>query len=116
MYDPPPGYADLEGDSENGTYSDRFAPLDVPKVGVVKARKPLPNAVSTLASAANSKIEERSRIDYLVLFVKNHLDSGELERIYVEMITGDIPPDSIERIARAVATWGTARPTQPSSP
>lgn len=116
MYDPPPGYDDMNGDADVGPSSTRFDELEVPGVGTVRARRPLPNATSALAMAANSKIDAQARSDYLVLFVRNHLDEGELERIYHTMITGDLPTDSIERIARAVATWGTARPTQPSSP
>jgi len=115
MYSSPPGYDDMAGDAETAPYSDRFDDLDVEGVGVVRARRPMPNAIPALASAANSKIEATSRVDYLVLFVRNHLDDGELERIYHGMITGDTPADSVERIARAVATWGTARPTLPSS-
>ena len=106
----------MAGDAETAPHSDRFDDLEVDGVGVVRARRPMPNAVPALASAANSKIEAASRVDYLVLFVRNHLDAGELERIYHLMITGDAPADSVERIARAVATWGTARPTLPSSP
>jgi hypothetical protein len=116
MYDPPPGYADMEGDADTAPYLDKFADLDVIGVGVVKARRPMPNAIPALAAAANSSIEAQARVDYLVLFVRNHLAPGELERIYHSMITGDTPADSMERIARAVATWGTARPTSPSSP
>ena len=115
MFDPPPGYDDILGDAETAPSSDRFDPLEVPGVGTFQARRPLPNATAALAMAANSQIESSSRSDYLVLFVRNHLGEGELERIYHDMIAGDAPPDSIERIARAVATWGTARPTLPSS-
>ena len=115
MFDPPPGFDDLLGDAELGTFSGRFDYLDVPKVGLVKARRPMPNAMAALSMAANSQIGVESRTDYLVLFVRNHLGEGELERIYHSMITGDTPADSMERIARAVATWGTARPTLPSS-
>lgn len=116
MYDPPPGYDDLAGDCATAEYSQTFEDLEVEGVGVVRARRPLPNALHNLAMAANADIEQMSRSDYVVLFVRNHLDEGELERIYHGMITGDTPASSIERIARAVATWGTARPTSPSSP
>lgn len=115
MFDPPPGYDDMVGDADLFPATSSYAELDVPGVGTVQARRPLPNAIPALAMAANAKIELTSRADYLVLFVRNHLAPGELERTYVEMITGSHPPDTIERIARAVATWGTARPTQPSS-
>jgi hypothetical protein len=115
MYDPPPGYSDMEGDADTALYSERFDDLEVEGVGVVSARRPMPNAVPALAAAANAQLEAQIRMDYVVLFVRNHLAEGELERIYHNMITGDTPADSIERIARAVATWGTARPTSPSS-
>jgi hypothetical protein len=116
MFDPPPGDADMLGDAEHADVAPvRYSDLDIEDVGVVRARRPLPNAVPALAMAANAKLDIGARADYLVLFVRNHLAPGELERVYVEMITGDMPADAVERIARAVATWGTARPTQPSS-
>ena len=115
MFDPPDGFDDMLGDAETATYSSKFNELEVEGVGTVRARRPLPNAVPCLAMAANAQIDISPRMDYVVLFVRNHLDEGELERIYFEMITGEAPADSIERIARAVATWGTARPTSPSS-
>lgn len=116
MYDPPPGYDDLAGDSETAQFYPHFDYLEVEGVGRVRARRPMTNAIHNLAMAANSDIDPSSRSDYVVLFVRNHLDDGELARIYHDMITGDTPADSIERIAKAVATWGTARPTLPSSP
>lgn len=117
MYEPPSGLDDMIGDADSWQppCSPHFYDLEVDGVGVVRARRPMVNAVPALSMAANSQIDVAARVDYLVLFVRNHLDAGELERIYVEMITGDVPPDSVERIARAVATWGTARPTSPSS-
>ena len=102
-------------DSEDVEAFDRFYPLEVPDVGAVVARKPMPHSIASLAMAANSKIPVQSRTDYLVLFVQNHLAPGEMERIYVEMIQGSLPVDSIELISREIATWGTARPTLPSS-
>jgi len=117
MFDPPPGYDDLEGDSSPRSSQPEhyFQDLEIEGVGTISARRPMPNAVHSLAMAANSQIDVEARTDYLVLFVRNHLGEGELERIYFEMITGKAPANSIERIARSVATWGTARPTSPSS-
>jgi len=115
MFDPPPSFDDMLGDADLARSSDHFHDLEVDGVGMVRARRPMVNAVPALAMAANSAIELDSRMDYLVLFVRNHLAPGELERIYFEMITGMAPAESIERIARSVATWGTARPTSPSS-
>ena len=97
MYDPPPGYADMEGDADSWREVCQegwsWRDLDVEGVGVVSARRPMPNAIPALASAANSKIDAQARVDYLVLFVRNHLAPGEMERIYHGMITGDTPAD-----------------------
>jgi hypothetical protein len=119
VYEPPSGLDDMIGDADQWECWERnpakFHDLEVEGVGIVKARRPMVNAIPALAMAANAQIEVSSRVDYLVLFVRNHLAEGEMERIYVEMISGEAPADSIDRIARAVATWGTARPTSPSS-
>lgn len=98
------------GDAATAPSSDRYEPLLVPEVGAVTARRPMPNAVAALAMAANSAITDNDRTDYLVLFVRNHLYADELERIYVAMMDGDAPTNSIDLIARAITTWGTARP------
>lgn len=98
------------GDAATAPSSDRYEPLLVPGVGAVTARRPMPNAVAALAMAANSAITDNDRTDYLVLFVRNHLYADELERIYVAMMDGDAPTNSIDLIARAITTWGTARP------
>lgn len=103
------------GDAEDGPSSTRYSWIEVPDVGRVRARKPMPNAIPAMAMAANAKIDAQAQTDYVVLFVRNHLDEGELERIYYEMITGDMPRDALTLIAREIATWGTARPTRPSS-
>lgn len=110
MFDPPPGYDDMLGDAETSAYSERYEPLVVPDVGVVTARRPRPNAVAALAMSASPTLPDSTRTDYLVLFVRNHLHPDELERVYVAMMIGDAPSNSIDRIARAIATWGTARP------
>jgi hypothetical protein len=115
VYEPPSGLDDMIGDADQWECWERNPPkyrdLEVEGVGTVRARRPMVNSIPALAMAANADIEAQSRGDYVVLFVRNHLAEGELERIYVEMITGVAPADSIGRIARAVATWGTARPT-----
>jgi hypothetical protein len=81
----------------------------------VIARKPMPNAIHALASAANAKLENLARVDYLTLFAKNHLADGELERVFIAQIRGDMPDDAVELIVRQISTWGTPRPTRPSS-
>ena len=110
MFDPPPGYLDLIGDAETAPFSERFEPLVVAEVGVLTARRPMPSGLADLAMAANPEVADVDRSDYLVRFAQDHLHDGELERVYVAMMAGDAPADSIERIARAIATWGTARP------
>ena len=110
MFDPPAGYLDLIGDAETAPFSERFEPLVVAEVGVLTARRPMPSGLADLAMAANPEVADVDRADYLVQFVQRHLHSDELERVYVAMMAGEAPADSIERIARAIATWGTARP------
>lgn len=115
MYDPPDSFDDMLGDAELVAQAGPFKPLDVPGVGVVKARRPLPNAVPALAMSSNAKLDAVTQQGYLTLFIQNHLDDGEFDRILFEMIEGDLPANAVGRIARAIATWGTARPTLPSS-
>lgn len=111
LYEPPPGNVDMESDAERGPYSPHFHELMVDEVGIVIARKPMPNAIPALASASSANIAADARADYLVLFAQNHLDEGEMDRLFYEMSTKpDMPPDTIERVARAIATWGTPRP------
>ena len=86
-------------------------------MGTFNARKPLPNAIPALAGAANAKVSMASRMDYLTLFVRNHLAPGEYEELLARMLDpdNDIPDDAVLRVSRAIATTGTARPTVPSS-
>lgn len=105
MFDPPHGYADLEGDAALGPGS---AVLEVPEVGPVQAYRPRPASLPALVAAATAPSSQQ--LDLTLQFVQNHLAEGELERITVAMMAGTAPANSIERIARAVTTWGTARP------
>jgi hypothetical protein len=110
MFDPPPGYVDMLGDAETAAYSELYETLVVTDVGVLTARRPRPNAIAALAMSATPSQLDTSRADFIVMFVTNHLHPDELERVYVAMMIGNAPSDSIDRIARAIATWGTARP------
>jgi hypothetical protein len=110
VFSPPPGYEDMLGDAATAEFSEQFDYIKVPEVGSLKARRPLPNAIATLAMAANSGLTNAERTDYLILFISDHLAEGEMERVYVEMMVGEASSDSVEKIARALATWGTARP------
>ena len=119
MYDPPPGYVDCESDAEDHPTPPikGYHEIDVAGVGVFHARKPLPNAIPALAGAANPKVSNASRIDYLTIFVQNHLAEGEPEKLLARMLDPDedLPEDAMLRVSRAIATAGTARPTVPSS-
>ncbi|SLE68114.1 Uncharacterised protein [Mycobacteroides abscessus subsp. massiliense] len=115
MYDPPDSFDDMLGDADLVPQTGPFVPLEIPGVGVVRARRPMPNAVPVLAMSVNAKIDVVDKQGYLTLFLQNHLESGEHERILVTMMGGELPADSMGRVARAIATWGTARPTLPSS-
>lgn len=117
MFDPPSGLRDLESDGEFVPMSSYYHDLDVPEVGTVVARKPAPNAIHALAMAASADIEPKARADYLVLFAKDHLEGSEFDRLFEQMVRPDseMPSDTIERVVRAITTWGTARPTVPLS-
>jgi len=110
MYSPPPGYADLLSDAEDRPATGVFVRLEVPEVGTVLARKPGPTGVASLAMSGNPSLSNLDRTDHMVQFVSQHLDDGELERLYFSMMVESGPTNSIERAARALATWGTARP------
>lgn len=119
MYEPPPGYDDCEadGDAAPTPPGHPYHPIEVDGVGMIHARRPLPNAIPALAGAANAKVTDRSRTDYLTLFIQNHLAPGEFEELLVRMTDFDtpLPDDTMLRVSRAIATAGTARPTVPSS-
>ncbi|AGT12937.1 hypothetical protein KAYACHO_33 [Mycobacterium phage KayaCho] len=120
MYDPPPGYDDCESDAEDHPTppGHPYRELVVDGIGMtLHARKPLPNAIPALAGAANSKVGPQMRIDQLDIFVQNHLAEGEFEQLLAKMMDPDqdMPPDTMLRVSRAIATAGTARPTRRSS-
>jgi hypothetical protein len=119
MYDPPPGYEDCEADADAHPTPPGwpYRELEVDGVGTLHARRPLPNAIPALAGAARSKISPESRIDHLDIFVQNHLADGEFEQLLASMMDPDqdMPPDTMLRVSRAIATAGSARPTRRSS-
>lgn len=119
MPEPPPGFIDCESDAEDHPTppGHPYREIDVPGVGIIHARKPLPNAIPAIAGAANAKIKPESRIDHLDIFVQNHLADGEFEALLAKMMDPDkdTPPDTMLRVSRAIATAGTARPTRRSS-
>lgn len=110
MFEPPPGYEDMLADAEESIYSSAWVNLDVPQIGTVKARRPLPDGAALLAMAANPKIGHAKQVEYLMRFVNHHVSAEDVERVYFAMMMDEMPADAVERLSRAVATWGTSRP------
>ena len=110
MYGPPPSYEDMLADAEESIYSSPYAELDVPVVGTIQARRPLPDAVALLAMAANPEGSDQDRLSYLVRFCEHHLAAGEMERLYFGMMVDQLPANTLEHVIRALTTWGTSRP------
>lgn len=100
------------GDADLAIIRDApYRPLEVPEVGTVLARPPMPRSTAALAMSANAKIDATARKEYLTLFVRNHLADGEYDRLLIAMMNDEAPADTIGRVAREISTWGTARPT-----
>ena len=110
MFDPPPGFDDLAGDTDDAPRNPRLTALTVPEVGVVVARKPMPGAIHALAMAVNAATPNIERPRYAAQFVQDHLAGGEWERLNLAMIDGDAPEGTVDAVSEAIATWGTARP------
>lgn len=115
MVTTPPGFTDLDDDAERSPDTGPYHELNVPGVGIIKARRPMPGSAAALAMAANSKLPNLAKLDHLGRFAVNHLAPGELERIIVAQMSDAMPADAVQVIARSIATWGTARPTRRSS-
>jgi len=111
MFDPPPGFADFLGDGELAVPLELFRDVDVPKVGVVHARRPGPGAAPILAMSVHNELDNQTCRDYLIRFLLAHLGEEELQRICAVIITKGqtMPDDAVERIGQAIATWGTGR-------
>jgi len=114
LYDPPAAYDDCQSDADDApTPPDHpYREIEVEGVGLIHARKPLPNAIPALAGAANSKSTGQGRVDQLDIFVQAHLAPGEFEGLLARMMDPDVelPEDTMLRVSRAIATAGTARP------
>lgn len=115
MYNPPAGDPDMTADAEDTIYTGPLRELQVEGVGIVLARKPMPGSIPALAASASSKMSMTGKVDELTRFVQNHLGITGFDDLLIGMIEGRLPADAVQRIARAIATWGTARPTGPSS-
>lgn len=89
--------------------------LTVDGVGTIRARRPLPNSAPVLAMSANSKASDEEKVGQLNRFVRNHIGDEQYEQLLYRMMVGELPDDTIHRIVKAITTWGTPRPTMPSS-
>lgn len=111
MWEPPKGFEDMLGDAELiSPYTGPFVTLTVADVGPVLARRPRPDAVPHLAMSVNPDAEPEVQQHYATLFVRNHIDPADHERILAAMVDDSLPDTTIGQLARALATWGTARP------
>lgn len=111
MWEPPPGIPDMLGDAELvAPWTGDYTALKVPDVGTVLARRPRPDAVPHLAMSVNPDADSVTQQHYATLFVRNHIDPGDHERILAAMVDDAMPDNTIGLLARALATWGTARP------
>ena len=110
MFEPPPGYEDLLADAEAHPGVSEFEAWTVPGVGLVSARRPMPDAVALLAMASNSVLDAPSRIDYMMRFIHVHVSEADVERVLFDMMAGDLPANAMDRMVRSIVTWGTARP------
>lgn len=106
----PPGYDDFLADADAVEMTGRYEILEVPRVGKIAARRPTPRSAAALAQATNSKVKAHDRLGYFNLFIGDHVPPEQVESILLRMITDEIEQDAMQRVSRAVATWGTARP------
>lgn len=115
VYTPPASFTDALDDSmRNEDRDPKFHPLEM-AFGTFYARAPLPNAVGALGNAVNSKITPDEQLNYIGLFVQNHMEPASFDDLIYGMMTGDYPPDAVQEVSRAIATRGTSRPTGRSS-
>lgn len=97
-------------DAEGRTPTSDFVAWHVPQVGWISARRPRPDAVPLLAMASNSTLDTAGRVDYMMQFVHNHVSEADVERLLFDMMMGDLPANTVDRVVRSLTTWGTARP------
>lgn len=111
MWQPPPGFDDMLGDAELvAPYAGGYVALTVPDVGRVLARRPRPDAVPHLAMAVKPATDPHIQQHHVTLFVHNHIEPADHERVLAAMMDYALPDTTIWQISRALATWGTARP------
>ena len=58
----------------------------------------------------NTRVDDAERGEALIRLVRLHTRDGQYARLMYGMVNDDLPPDAVRRVARAIATYGTARP------
>lgn len=110
MFEPPAGYDDLLADAETAPVAGGFVAHPIEGLGVVNLRRPGPRAAAALAMSVRPKIDPATRLGYLEMFVCDHTEDGYFITMLGDMIDAKVPDDALGRLARAVATFTTARP------
>lgn len=110
MFQPPPGHDDLDSELDSRWLYCPAAGLDL------WARKPIAESLPVLNKALSQHSPAETRNDMVAKFLQDNLEPESLDRMWQAMVDPmvDTPPDLLERVMRAVATLGTARPTVPS--
>jgi hypothetical protein len=106
----PPGYDDFMADAQAIDPAGDYDIVNVRGIGPIHARHPKPRSAAALAQASNGKLKNAERVDYLHLFLSEHLPPEDVEKLLQRMIDGEIASDTMQRVVSGVATWGTARP------
>lgn len=116
MHNPPEGYLDLLDDAERSLRDyGPYVVHDIPDVGSFRMRRPIPKSLAALGKAVAAKISNEERNSYIGLFVQNHMEPDDFTNLLAGMMLGKYPVDSVSKICNSICTWGTARPTVPSS-
>lgn len=116
MYNPPEGYLDFLDDvSRSVREYGPYVVHEIPGIGPLRVRRPIPKSLAALGKAVGAKISDAERNSYIGLFVQNHVEPDDFTRLLAGMMMGDYPSDSVALVCKSISTWGTARPTVPSS-
>jgi hypothetical protein len=110
MYSETTGFGDMLADAESVPVEGGLFPLEVPTLGIVMARRPTPKSAAILAMAVNSRLDRVAQTEYFVLFVQEHMGEDGFADLLTRMMTDDVLEESVQLVARAIATWGTDRP------
>lgn len=130
-YQPPPGNDDLatQVTDLHTRREEKTFGLKTPPTGHLyrhtittageeyRVKTPRPEALHTLTAAVSPHIKDtRLQNDMVQLFVSNHMQPDDFERIIFRMMDPDdaFTKDDLGQLMRSITTLGTARPTVPS--